>query len=157
MSSINSIYTSPLTNGQLWIGNTGNEPTSANLTPGTNINITNSPGGISIATTGFGSIVWQTITTGANPIVPFRGYICTTPGPQVFTYNATAQVGDIYILTTASPGVVFGLTSSVANIYFGGTTYTALSNTSLTASICLVGVGFGALNVLFSTGTFSGT
>src|SRR5580693_9393557 len=50
----NFTFLGPLTNGQLLIGNTGNNPTPAAITAGTNITVTNSAGGITIAATGAG-------------------------------------------------------------------------------------------------------
>lgn len=41
--------TTALTNGQLWVGNTGNPPSVATLTPGSGITITNGAGTITIA------------------------------------------------------------------------------------------------------------
>jgi hypothetical protein len=152
-TTINSIYTSELNNGQLWIGSTGNEPSTATLTPGTNIAITNGSGSIDIGALGIGSITWQTVTTGANPILPFIGYIIN--GSGTFQYNSSANIGDMYIIATGSNNASnFGLTSNAANIHFGGSTIASLTSTSTNAAICLVGVGFGNLNVLFSTGTF---
>lgn len=144
----------PATDGQLLIGSTLNFPSVNTLTAGTNIGITNSPGGISIAALGFGSITWQTITTGVNPILPFIGYVVN--GIASCQYNSSAQVGFIYILATGTAGSTIGLTSGALNIHYGGNTFTSLSNTTPNASICLVGVGGGFLNVLFSTGTFTG-
>jgi hypothetical protein len=45
----------PMTNGQLLIGNTGNPPSEATLTAGSNITITNAAGAITIAATGGGT------------------------------------------------------------------------------------------------------
>ena len=143
----------PATNGQLLIGNTLNFPSVNTLTPGTNIGITNNAGNITIGTTGFSSITWQTITAGVNPILPFIGYVVN--GIASCQYNSTAQVGSLYILTTGTAGSTFGITSSLPNMHFAGSTGTSITNTSTNAAICFVGVGGGFLNVLFSTGTFS--
>ena len=43
---------SALTNGQIYIGSTGNAPQAATLTAGTNVTITNTAGGITIAASG---------------------------------------------------------------------------------------------------------
>lgn len=153
VASVSSIYTPALTDGQLWIGDTDNPPLAANLTAGTGINITNGAGSITLASTGFGSLTWQVVTTGANPILPFIGYIATNTAAH--QYNSSAQVGDIYMMTNGVNGVQFGIMSSVANILFGNTPVSSISSSSNNAALCLVGVGFGQLSVLFATGTFS--
>lgn len=55
----NFVNSAALTNGQLWIGSTGNPPTAATLTQGANITITNGAGSITIASTGGSSTPYQ--------------------------------------------------------------------------------------------------
>ncbi len=164
MSTINSIYTSQLTNGQLYIGSTGNEPASANLTGGTNIGITNSPGGISIAALGFGSITWQTVTT-SQVISKFTGYIIqNTTGPLNFLFNNTSgynAVGDIYFITSLGITGGFGVQCASGGplIYYGSTSGTTLTTSNITASICMLCASVGGSGLIYTvlgqpTGTF---
>lgn len=54
-----------LTNGQLLIGNTSNDPSQAALTAGTNVTITNGAGSITVAQSAGGSGALQLIATGS--------------------------------------------------------------------------------------------
>jgi hypothetical protein len=56
----------PLTNGQLLIGNTGNNPSAATLTQGTAMTITNAAGSITVATPAITQVVIQTFTSGGT-------------------------------------------------------------------------------------------
>jgi hypothetical protein len=94
------------TDGQLLIGNsTGNTLTKATLTAGTNVTITNSAGGITIAAAGGGGgggpilesfiTISQnyTITTGSNglsagPVAVATGFAVTIPSGQTWTVLA---------------------------------------------------------------------
>ena len=67
------------TNGQLVIGSTGADPVLATLTGGSNITVTNTAGGISIAATGLGSGTVQTVSaTGTE-----NGLTLTSDGDTV--------------------------------------------------------------------------
>src|SRR5580658_949457 len=64
-----------LTNGEVFIGSTGNPPVPAALTPGTNISIVNGPGTITISSTGVAGIGWQNVTGTTQAMVPDTGYV----------------------------------------------------------------------------------
>lgn len=67
------------TNGQLVVGSTGADPVLATLTGGSNITVTNTAGGISIAATGLGSGTVQTVSaTGTE-----NGITLTSSGDTV--------------------------------------------------------------------------
>ena len=67
------------TNGQLVVGSTGADPVLATLTGGSNITVTNTAGGISIAATGLGSGTVQTVSaTGTE-----NGLTLTSDGDTV--------------------------------------------------------------------------
>ena len=110
--------TSAMTDGQLVIGSTGGIPTAANLTAGTNINITNGPNSVTIAATGGGGggaggglLTWQELVyTGSEQrnytMQPNTGYITNSSvaTPQAQNYcpkkNFNLQVpadGDLTI------------------------------------------------------------
>lgn len=70
--------TAALTNGQLWIGNTGNAPSVATLTAGTNITITNAAGGITIAASGGGGGIGGSTGATNNAVITASGTGGTT-------------------------------------------------------------------------------
>lgn len=83
-----------LTNGQLWIGQTSSAPAAANLTAGTNISITNSAGGITIAATGSGGFSWTEVTGTTQTMASNNGYIANNGALVVLTLPAASNVGD---------------------------------------------------------------
>ena len=96
------------TNGQLVIGSTGADPVLATLTGGSNITVTNTAGGISIAATGLGSGTVQTVSaTGTE-----NGLTLTSDGDTV---DPVITLG----------GALTGVTNSQlvnSNVSFGGVT-----------------------------------
>lgn len=89
-----TISMGPLTNGQLYIGSTGNPPTASTLTAGTGINITNGAGSITISATSEG--IWNNINTaGPFTMIVAQGYTCNnSDNPLILNLPATASVGD---------------------------------------------------------------
>jgi len=89
------LWTAAPTNGQLLIGNTGNNPTLGNITStGGTITITNGPGTINLDLAGGGIAIDQIFVdfssgTGTNPVVPNAGGQISVTGAQV----ATGTVG----------------------------------------------------------------
>jgi hypothetical protein len=101
------------TNGQLLIGNTtGNTLTKATLTAGTNITITNSAGGISIAATG-GSPGGSTTQLQYNNAGAFGGISGVTTDGTRITASTTIGVGGATPSTSGS-GVTFPATQSAS-------------------------------------------
>ncbi|TWB45571.1 hypothetical protein FBZ98_11541 [Rhizobium sp. ERR 922] len=92
----------PLTDGQLLIGTSGSPPSAATLSAGTGIAITNSPGGISIATTGVlggGGADWLNGTAVVKPVASnFTLQTSTTPP----TGAAIAGTGRGMVLSTTA-------------------------------------------------------
>lgn len=86
-----------LTNGQVWIGNTGNNPTAATLTPGTGVSIANGAGTITISTTGGGFGVATVAGTTQSAAVNTM-YILLNAGQTTVTLPGTFSVGDTVIL-----------------------------------------------------------
>jgi len=79
--------------GQLLIGSTGNTPSLATLTAGTNIGITNAAGSITInQTTASGGLFWSNIGASGNLVVG-SGYVCTAGAALSFALPATSAVG----------------------------------------------------------------
>ena len=82
----------PLTNGQVVIGSTGNDPVATTLSAGTGVGITNGAGSITINATGAG-MAWS-VATGDTNMVVNNGYGSNKAGAIAFTLPATSVVGD---------------------------------------------------------------
>lgn len=87
-----------LTNGQLLIGSTGNDPSAAALTAGTGIGIVNAAGSITINSVG-GGLTWTT-QSASTALLVNNGFIAIAPGGALsFSLPATSAVGDVIALT----------------------------------------------------------
>ena len=94
------------TNGQLLIGSTGADPSLAALTAGTNMTVTNSAGGVSLATT----IVTANAQTGTTYTL-----VLTDAGKLVTLTNAAA----ITLTVPLNASVAFA-TGTTISLYQGG-------------------------------------
>ena len=83
----------PLTNGQLVIGNTGNDPTAATLSAGTGVGIVNAAGSVTINAVG-GGLTWTAIGASGNLAVN-NGYLCTSGAALSLALPAASAVGDV--------------------------------------------------------------
>lgn len=130
----NGITSLALTNGQLAIGNTGNDPTAATLTAGTGVSITNAAGSITIASVGAG-LSWSVITADQTAAIN-SGYICNKAGLLTLTMPSTAAVGSIIaaVNINTAAGTKF-LSASPGQLNFGNVAATA--NTGSFASFAL--------------------
>ncbi|MDB4414395.1 hypothetical protein N9265_00020 [bacterium] len=123
------------TNGQLIIGSTGADPVLGTITGGSNITVTNTAGGISIAATGLGSGTVQTVSANGTE----NGLTLTSDGDTV---DPVITLG----------GALTGVANSqlVNDSVILGTTEVDLGATATTlAGLTLTGVT--------ATGTFSGS
>lgn len=123
------------TSGQIPIGNSGNTYSPAYLTPGTNITISTSSGGITINSSGGGGGSTTTIN-GAN-------------GPT-FNFNSSSTGGSLVITSSTSGGS--------STILF---TWTQPDNKSITLTGIITGSGTSTIATVMTTSTlysfFSGT
>jgi hypothetical protein len=136
---------SALTSGQLWIGNTGNNPSIGNITPGAGITVTNGPGSIMIGSTGAAVITWN--VTGITPsppvnMLPNNGYLINTSGPISLLLPTNPTLGDTYYII-GSGSFTVTVPGSGYRINNAGLTGTVLSSPasgpfSNAASITLV-------------------
>lgn len=126
----------PLTNGQLIIGNTGNDPSAATLTAGTGVSITNAAGSITINAAG-GGLSWSVITADQTAAVN-HGYFCNKGSLLTLTLPTTTAVGDMIAVVningaafskilSANPGTI-NIGSSAATANTGSLTSTALGD-----------------------------
>ena len=90
------------TDGQLLIGDSGNDPVLATLTQGAGMTITNAAGSITLAST---AVSWSTQATG-TALLPNEGFISTNAAPQNFSLPATATVGEVFELAQNGAGAV---------------------------------------------------
>jgi fibronectin-binding autotransporter adhesin len=106
----NVVSTAPPTNGQILIGSTGNAPVLATLTAGPNINITNSPGSVTISATGGGSAATLPffVTGGEH-----------TGGVQAATKNLTKLWGILLPYNVTTSQITYDVTTAdnTANTY----------------------------------------
>ncbi len=112
------------TNGQLVIGSTGADPVLGTLTGGSNITVTNSAGGITIAATGLGSGTVQTVSaTGnengitlasdgdtVNPTITLGGALANVTNSQLS--NSSVTIGSTSVALGATAATIAGLTAS---------------------------------------------
>jgi len=115
--------TAALTDGQLLIGNTGNDPSLATLASAdSSVTITNTAGAIDLATTGgSGGVITWTVVTGATGGTVNYGYICNHAGARVVvTLPTTAAVGSV--LRIAGMGAAgWGIAQNAGETIFYGT------------------------------------
>lgn len=99
----NAITSLALTNGQLAIGNTGNDPTAATLTAGTGISITNAAGSITLNATG-GGFTWTDVTGTSQAMSVNNGYVADNAGLVTLTLPTSASIGDTVIVQGKGAG-----------------------------------------------------
>jgi len=92
-----------LTNGEVLIGSTGNDPVPALLTAGANITITPAPGSVTIAATVPGTFTWATQASSTTMAIN-HGYIVTGGSLVTLTLPATAAVGSELIIVGQAAG-----------------------------------------------------
>jgi hypothetical protein len=85
----NAINSLALTNGQLAIGNTGNDQSAATLTAGTGMSIVNAAGSITLNAIG-GGLTWNDVTTTSASAAVNNGYLADNAGLVTVTLPATA-------------------------------------------------------------------
>jgi hypothetical protein len=105
----NVISTAAPTNGQILIGSTGNAPVLATLTAGPNVNITNSPGSVTISATG-----------GSAATLPFFATAgARTGGFQSATVNVTRLWGFLLPYNVTTTQITYDVTTAdnTANDY----------------------------------------
>ena len=112
------------TNGQLVIGSTGADPVLGTIAGGSNITVTNTAGGISIAATGLGSGTVQTVSaTGTengltltsdgdtvDPVITLGGALANVTNGQLS--NSSVTIGSTSVALGATAATITGLTAS---------------------------------------------
>ena len=119
----NGITSLALTNGQLAIGNTGNDPSAATLTAGTGVSITNGAGSITINAAG-GGLTWTVVTGTSQSAAVNNGYIANNAGLVTVTLPATSAVGDMVAVTGINNATGWKIAQKAGNQIFFGTSST---------------------------------
>jgi hypothetical protein len=103
------VSTAAPTNGQILIGSTGSAPVLSTLTAGENINITNSPGSVTISATGGSAVTLPFFVTGGEH----------TGGVQAATKNLTKLWGILLPYNITTTEITYDVTTAdnTANIY----------------------------------------
>jgi hypothetical protein len=156
------VITALATNGQLIIGSTAGAPAAATLTQGAGITITNASNSITIAGTGSGGFVWQTITA-SQTLVKFNGYMCISAGGALalaLPSTASSTIGDTIIVTLdgATSWSITQAASQQIQVSSAQTTSGATGSVTTTArgdSITLVYQATGRWNAYQFTGNLT--
>jgi len=132
--SANAITSLALTNGQLAIGNTGNDPSASTLTAGTGVSIVNGAGSITINAAG-GGFTWTVVTGTTQSMAINNGYIANNAGQITFTLPATSAVGTMVAVTGENNATGWKIAQNSGNqIFFGTAATTAGTGGSLTST-----------------------
>lgn len=127
-----------LTDGQILIGSTGNDPVAASLTAGAGISITPGAGSVSIAATG--GISWVDVASGTQTVAINTGYVTSNATLVTYTLPAVAAVGSVvHIIGKGAGGWTLAQPASVS-VGFGDvatTTGTGGSLSSTNAGDCI--------------------
>lgn len=123
-------WSSGLTNGQLFIGSTGNVPQIATLTAGTGISISNAAGSITISGGG-GGYSWTEVTGTTQAMAVNNGYITNNAAQVDCTLPATASIGDTVIIQGKGAGGWKISQNAGQTIHFGGSDTTTGAGGSL--------------------------
>lgn len=134
MATNNSTNTPRLTtNGQTFIGSTGNNPVAATLTAGTGISIVNGAGSITIS--GSGSAGWIDQTTGSVTMAVNTGYTSDDGASLVtFTLPATSAIGDYVEINGKGSGLYTIAQASGQQINFGSVASTSGAGGSVSST-----------------------
>jgi hypothetical protein len=157
--------TAALTDGQLLIGNSGNPPSVATLSAGTNIGITNAAGTVTVNCTGAAAVTWIEATI-ATTLAVNKGYITkiAIPGLLTYTLPATAVQGDtIEIVGYSAGGFSIAQNATNQSIRLGNVTSTigvggSVSSTLASDSLKMVCVTGGASTewvITYAVGAFT--
>ncbi len=126
----NAITSLALTNGQLPIGSTGNDPTAATLTAGTGVSIANAAGSITINAIG-GGMAWSVITGASQAMAINTGYIANRAGTVAFTLPTTSAVGDMVAVTGINTATGWSIAYTTNQQIFFGTSSATLTTGTL--------------------------
>lgn len=159
--SSNGITSLALTNGQLAIGSTGNDPSAATLTAGSGVSISNGSGSITISAVG-GGLTWTVVTGTSQSAAVNNGYIANNAGLVTVTLPSTSAVGDLVAVTGINNATGWKVAQNAGNQIFFGTSSTtsgtggSLASTATRDTVFLVCMTANATwNVVGSIGNIT--
>ena len=129
----NGITSLALTDGQLAIGHSANDPTAATLTAGTGIAITNGAGAITIAGTG-GGLTWTVVTGSSQAMAINSGYIANNAGTVAFTLPTTSAVGSLIAVTGINNATGWSIAYTTNQQIFLGTSSSTITSGSIAST-----------------------
>lgn len=140
-SAISALGTA--TNGQIPIGNTGNAPTLAAITAGTNISVTNGAGSITIANTIVnGSLVYistSTATSTTTPLTITSGISATYNTYFLMITNYTSSINDtLEMRVSNNGGSSYDATGYETGIYVGNYNAAPGANINNTLNVSII-------------------
>ena len=138
----NAITSLALTNGQLAIGNTSNDPSAATLTAGTGISISNGSGSITINAVGAG-LTWTVVSGATQTMAVNNGYFANRASNIVFSLPTTSAVGDTVAVNNMNTALGWTISYTTnQQIFIGNTSATvtsgSISSTALGDTVTLV-------------------
>lgn len=138
----NAITSLALTNGQLAIGNTSNDPSAATLTAGTGISISNGSGSITINAIGAG-LTWTVVSGATQTMAVNNGYFANRASNIVFSLPTTSAVGDTVAVNNMNTALGWTISYTTnQQIFIGNTSATvtsgSISSTALGDTVTLV-------------------
>jgi hypothetical protein len=135
MTTNNATNTPELTtNGQTFIGSTGNNPVAATLTAGTGITITNGSGSITISSSG--SAGWVDQATGSVTMTTNTGYTSDDGASLVtFTLPTTSAIGDFVEINGKATGLYTIAQATGQQIHFGNIASTSGASGTVSSTL----------------------
>lgn len=121
-----------LTDGQLLIGSTGNDPVGALLTGGAGIVVTPGAGTLTISGAA-GGFTWNDITGTAQTLASGNGYASNNASLVTFTLPTLAAFGETYLIAGLNLGGWTVQQASGQTIHLGNAT-TTLTTGSLSST-----------------------
>lgn len=123
-----------LTNGQMLIGSTGNDPVAAVITGGVGIDVVTGAGTLTLNATGPASFLWVEVTGVSEAMVTNTGYIANNAGLVTLTLPATSAVGDLLEVVGKGAGGWAIAQNAGQMIHFGSVSTTTGAGGSLSST-----------------------
>lgn len=122
-----------LTDGQMLIGSTGNDPVAGTISAGSGITVTPSAGGLQIAASG-GSFAWADVNSSTQAVAINTGYVTTNAAAVTYTLPGTAALGSVVrIIGKGAGGWILAQPAGVS-VGFGDITTTTGASGSLAST-----------------------
>jgi hypothetical protein len=132
-SPFNSIV---LTNGQLLIGSTGNDPVAASISGGSGINVVNAAGSITISTTATPTSFVNETSAGPTAMVSNTTYLANSGASLCsFSLPTTSAQGDTLAVVGSNTGLWTITQAASQQIFYGDVSSTAGTGGSVSGTL----------------------